>query len=317
MPPEFEPVRLVTDDIPERYRDEMIRDFYGRIAMRMQVAPISDDPMRIDAVTHLLPGVAVSSGAVSSTSGERTPDLLSDGMDDLYLSTATGGYLVSVKDREVAQASSDELVVTSLCHPTRFLMPAGSLKTVQIRRSIIAPLVEAIDDPPVRTVSMARPEARLLFNYVDTLAHVDVSTPELRQTVANHMRDLAALIIGATRDAGEMARLGGVRAARLQQILAEIKAGFANPDFSALSVARKLSLSPRYVQDLLHDTGASFSERVMELRLQKARVMLEDRRNLGLKVSAIAYACGFGDISYFNQCFRRRFGASPTQFRGT
>jgi AraC-like DNA-binding protein len=35
-----------------------------------------------------------------------------------------------------------------------------------------------------------------------------------------------------------------------------------------------------------------------------------------LKVSEIAYACGFNEISYFNQAFRRRFGASPTQFRG-
>jgi AraC-like DNA-binding protein len=223
---------------------------------------------------------------------------------------------VSLKDREAAQASPNELIVASLCHPTRFLMPACSLRTVQIRRSIIAPLVSAIDDPPVRTVSLARPEAHLLFSYVDAISHLDLSTPELRQTVANHMRDLAALVVGATRDAGELARLGGVRAARIQQILTEIKAGFASPAFSALTVARKLALSPRYVQDLLHDTGSSFSERVMELRLQKARVMLEDRDSLGLRISAIALACGFGDISYFNQCFRRRFGASPTQFRG-
>lgn len=259
MTTDFQPVRLVTDDIPERYRDEMIRDFYGRIAMRMEVEPISDAPMRIDAVTHLLPGVAVSSGDFSPTAGERTKDLLSDGMDDVFFSTSSGGYQVSLKDREVARASPHELIVTSLCHPTRFLMPACSLRTVQLRRSIIAPLVSAIDDPPMRTISLARPEAHLLFNYVDAIAHLDLSTPELRQTVANHMRDLAALVIGATRDAGELARLGGVRAARVQQILTEIKAGFASPAFSALAVARKLQLSPRYVQDLLHDTGSSFT----------------------------------------------------------
>ena len=50
MAVEFAPVRLCTDDIPEEYRDEMIRDFYGRIAMRMQVAPIAEEPMRIDAL---------------------------------------------------------------------------------------------------------------------------------------------------------------------------------------------------------------------------------------------------------------------------
>jgi AraC-like DNA-binding protein len=43
--------------------------------------------------------------------------------------------------------------------------------------------------------------------------------------------------------------------------------------------------------------------------------MLMSHQNGRLKVSEIAYACGFNEISYFNQTFRRRFGASPTQFR--
>jgi AraC-like DNA-binding protein len=36
-----------------------------------------------------------------------------------------------------------------------------------------------------------------------------------------------------------------------------------------------------------------------------------------MRVSDIAYACGFNEVSYFNRCFRRRFGASPTQMRGS
>ena len=44
--------------------------------------------------------------------------------------------------------------------------------------------------------------------------------------------------------------------------------------------------------------------------------MLADRCHDGMKVSDIALACGFNEVSYFNRCFRRRFGASPTQYRG-
>ena len=43
--------------------------------------------------------------------------------------------------------------------------------------------------------------------------------------------------------------------------------------------------------------------------------MLADRRNDRLKVSEIALACGFNEVSYFNRCFRRRFGATPSEFR--
>ena len=44
--------------------------------------------------------------------------------------------------------------------------------------------------------------------------------------------------------------------------------------------------------------------------------MLGRARHDALKVSDIALACGFNEIPDFNRCFRRRFGASPTQFRG-
>ena len=35
-----------------------------------------------------------------------------------------------------------------------------------------------------------------------------------------------------------------------------------------------------------------------------------------LKVSDIVLSCGFNEVSYFNRCFRRHFGLSPTQYRG-
>ena len=34
------------------------------------------------------------------------------------------------------------------------------------------------------------------------------------------------------------------------------------------------------------------------------------------RISDIAFACGFNDLSYFNRCFRRRFGLTPTAARG-
>jgi AraC-like DNA-binding protein len=116
-------------------------------------------------------------------------------------------------------------------------------------------------------------------------------------------------------DGKEMAERRGLRAARIQAILAEIRAGFADPAFSARDVAQRLGLKPHYVQNLLGETGQNFSERVLELRLQKVRTMLANPGYDSMKVSDIAYACGFSEISYFNRCFRRRFGAAPSQYR--
>ena len=139
--------------------------------------------------------------------------------------------------------------------------------------------------------------------------------PALIDQVETTILDLAALSLGAGRDAGEVASMRGLRAARTQEILAQIRTNFANPAFSIRVAAKKLGLSPRYVQDLLQATSLGFTERVLELRLQKVRAMLEDPRHDRLKINEIAYACGFSEVPYFNRCFRRRFGASPKDVR--
>jgi AraC-like DNA-binding protein len=138
----------------------------------------------------------------------------------------------------------------------------------------------------------------------DMIAHVETT-----------LTDLVALALGAGRDVAEMAQMRGLRAARLQAVLREIRAGFANPGFSPDDVARRLRVTQRYVQNLLQEAGSSFTERVLELRLQRARATLGELRCDRMKIGEIAEACGFNEIPYFNRCFRRRFGASPTQYR--
>jgi AraC-like DNA-binding protein len=137
----------------------------------------------------------------------------------------------------------------------------------------------------------------------------------LDEHLGRTLLDLDALALGAGRDARELAHIRGLRAARLREVLHEIKINFADPRCSPHRVAQKLGLSARYVQDLLHETGTSFTERVTELRLQHARAMLASAQCDALKVIEIAGLCGFNEVSYFNRRFRARFGASPTQYR--
>jgi len=64
---------------------------------------------------------------------------------------------------------------------------------------------------------------------------------------------------------------------------------------------------------LLYEAGASFTIRLNELRMRKAADLLAHREG---RISDIAFECGFNDLSYFNRCFRRRFGLTPTAARG-
>ncbi|HEX4557136.1 MAG TPA: helix-turn-helix transcriptional regulator [Xanthobacteraceae bacterium] len=155
---------------------------------------------------------------------------------------------------------------------------------------------------------------RLIAHYLEILEDTSApGTPELQDLAAVHVRDLLSLALRPACEAAGIAPGNCRRAVRLQAILAEIAAGFADPEFSLVDVARKLAISPRYLQHVLQDTGRSFTARITELRLNKARALLarESRR----KIVDIAYDCGFGDVSHFNRRFRRRFGAAPSKFR--
>jgi len=62
--------------------------------------------------------------------------------------------------------------------------------------------------------------------------------------------------------------------------------------------------------------GSSFSEFVLGERLARLHRVLSDPRMSARLIGAIAMETGFGDLSYFNRAFRRRYGASPSDVRG-
>jgi AraC-like DNA-binding protein len=69
------------------------------------------------------------------------------------------------------------------------------------------------------------------------------------------------------------------------------------------------------VRKLFEEEGTTFTEFVLESRLAQALQMLSDPRLAGRTISSIAFSLGFGDLSYFNRTFRRRFGAAPSEMR--
>ena len=84
---------------------------------------------------------------------------------------------------------------------------------------------------------------------------------------------------------------------------------------SIADVARSLQISESYIRQLLAENGTTFTDFVLAGRLTRAHRMLLDPRYADRSISAVAYEAGFGDLSYFNRTFRRRYGATPSQVR--
>jgi AraC-like DNA-binding protein len=115
--------------------------------------------------------------------------------------------------------------------------------------------------------------------------------------------------------AAALAKTGGMAAARLGAIKADIDKHLACPELTVGAVAARQGITPRYVQLLFEREGTTFSDFVRGQRLVRACRMLGDPLRARWSITAIAFEAGFGDLSYFNRSFRRRYAACPSDVR--
>jgi AraC-like DNA-binding protein len=311
-------LRFSTDELPERDRLAVLREVYGRLTGRVEIEPARGVPVHFRAIARALPGLVISSFSASSANIERTREMLADGNDDILLAVSpTAGHLVSHVGREL-MTGPGEANLFSLADPISTKMASVSqCLNIALQRRVLAGLVPDLDDRLLRPIASQTEALQLLTNYVRIVEDQSLATLELRHLVVSHVYDLVALALGATRDASEIAKARGLRAARLHAIKAEILSGLNRRDLSLTGLAARHGVTPRYVQILFDDEGTTFSRFVLDQRLALAHRMLSDPRFAGRTISAIAYAAGFGDLSHFNRAFRRRYGESPSDVRSS
>ncbi len=184
---------------------------------------------------------------------------------------------------------------------------------VHLPMATLRTMVVGVDDMVGRELAPGG-ALSLAMDYSNLLLQNPGAVDEAGMAIATHLLDLAALGLGARRETAALAQRGGLRAVRLTAVLSILQRRFAEPDFSAQKLAAAAGLSERYVNELLYEAGAGFTGRLNELRLRKAAELLSTAER---RISDIAFECGFNDLSYFNRCFRRRFGLTPTAARGT
>ncbi|MCM2293915.1 helix-turn-helix domain-containing protein [Allorhizobium sp. BGMRC 0089] len=107
---------------------------------------------------------------------------------------------------------------------------------------------------------------------------------------------------------------GGTNAAEtlLSRALAVIDRHRADPAFGPQSLASHLNVSERMLQRHFRQLGETPSHRILHRRLALAH----DRLTAGHvrtpeSVTAIAFDCGFNDLSYFYREFRKKYGTTP------
>ena len=100
---------------------------------------------------------------------------------------------------------------------------------------------------------------------------------------------------------------------RIKQVLGYIEEHYGEPLDTGQAAGLCFYSQSHFMKYFKQYTGQSFVNFLNDYRLFRAGGFL---RTTSDTVTEIAARCGFGNVSYFNRLFRRKYGMTPGEYRG-
>ena len=233
----------------------------------------------------------------------------------LLVRPAVGRLQVRQGGRTLACCSRDALLVAASRGAVFEAPGVERIDVLAIERARLTGPLAALEAGFLRRIGRDHPGLQTLTLYAASLLRglIPVASAGLADLAREHLMQLLAFIV-VEPDRAADGPLPSRRALQVQVLKAEVEQRLGSPTLSLEAVAQAQRLSSRQIQAIFQAEGETFSGFVLARRLDRAMQRLTDaadRRPVG----TIAFDVGFGDLSYFNRTFRRRFGRTPSQVR--
>jgi AraC-like DNA-binding protein len=294
-----------TDDCPKSERFDAFQEFVMRLSrtdMQRLDDPASqpfDGRISVTPLGHIsfstLAGTPLRYWCVPGTERFR-PDYLR------LMINRKGSAIVSQLDQEAHFVETGATIFDNRACGATHYAETYTTYAYNVPRNLMLAAAPNADAYSARRVQANPRVLHYLVSYTDTvLASGDLRDAVLAGNIGNHMFDLVATLLGPSREAAETASQRGLRTTWLRAILAEIDRNYADPNLSAQTIAVRHGLSRRKVERLMEENGETVSRAVLRRRLAAAAAMLSNPESRDMRISEIAYACGFGELSHFNR----------------
>lgn len=285
---------------------------------RLDITPRDNATFQSETTIGLLPGLMTGQTMHSTCTAIRTHALAAETGDNVMVHVPmSGGFSMYQQggNNVICKPGSIYLDPNEMPGIAEFHGERNDVFYLSIPRAFLASAGTSLNGA-LREIVPITPQWRLLLGYARSLHEELPSLPaEQIATCSSHIHDLTIMTLGASREAEEIAKGRGVRAARLRAIKADIEGNLVSPSLTSDWIAARHSISPRYVRSLFAGENTSFRDYVALRRLLLAHRRLCEPAQCMVAISEIALSSGFGDLSWFNASFRRAFGATPKDVR--
>ena len=256
QPPAAGMLRLAANDAPECARADLLRECFHRFGVHYDVTATGREPVAIDLTLRRLPGLQISSGVLQGARYLRTRENTDPTEDVGFVINPRGSMLVRQSGREIELGEGDATLVSFTETLDTSHRAPGDMLVLRFPQPQLAPRVADARDRELRRIPRGTPALGLLRDYVSIIEQEQAATSgDLQQFIVSHFYDLAAVAIGATRDAAEQvaARPRPARGAAARHQARTSQQISIKPDLSVSALPLRHGCTPRLIQRLFEE----------------------------------------------------------------
>lgn len=310
------PLWLVANDISETTRAPLELRLPWKNVQRGSLGSFQSAPFGAKAVLRVEPDLGLMS-CFDPAPRWTMPRAIVDGGPQIAVIRPSDGILVAEQSSRRKTCFQREAIVINTAEEATFVMTGISRLDCFIFSGAGGPHA-----PPAvgEIVRVRRDNGALvvLGHYAAAVMRglLPMNSTVLTSLATDYMRSLAVAMVDAANLPTALVDSPSARPPTgLIAVKADIEVRLAQKNLSLASFARSQGVTVRHLQKLFEADGQTFSKYLLERRLERARQLLLDLAASRRSISGIAFDLGFGDLSYFNRTFKRRFGATPREVR--
>lgn len=307
------PVWLMADDIDEIQRARLELHLPSRSIMRGSLGSFQSSPFQSKAILRMEPDL----GLMSCFEPAARWTMPQSQMRQIAVIRPSDGILVAEQQNQRRTCYQREAIILDATEETTFIATGVSRFDCFVLSADADPKnIVAING--IERIGQDNGALIVLGHYAAALMRglLPMDSPVLASLATDYMRSLVSAMLNVTR----LTPIApGKRISRTQPNLITIKADIevrlSQRDLSLTGFATARGVTVRHLQKLFEAEGRTFSDYVLERRLERARQLLMNFATAPRPISTIAFDLGFGDLSYFNRTFKKRFGVTPRETR--
>jgi AraC-like DNA-binding protein len=306
---------------PHETRADILRAAFAsyHLPLDARLRPTEGIDARFSALT--VGRTQIESFSVRGASGTavRRATTADSGVEPLLtLHVLTGGAVAVRHADRLATLTPGSMLFSSTQHPLLMSQQQRSgMSTITLPLDRLRIPRSALDAGQARAFRSVDPVAQTCVHLIGRLLGDSQNNPEadwavMEATMTELVRALFLLVAGderASRDA-----LG---ASLSDRIVAHLELNALDPDLDAAGIAAAHGISVRYLYVVLRQRGILLGDWVREKRLEHAAHLLRDPASAHITISEIAQRSGFSDHPHFSRTFKKRYDASPREWRAT